>query len=106
MQIEKAYRFDNVSVIVSPYYSFGSLLVGTSSLLCAFYQLFTTFNRSSFLPQNLVNAHMTSSTREMLPETMLAYYSREIISAVATLHQCGILHADIKPDNFMLRNIT
>jgi len=77
-------------------------LRGTSSLLYAFYHL----DLPSFLPQNLVNAHMTSSTREMLPETMLAYYSREIISAVATLHQCGILHADIKPDNFMLRNIT
>ena len=57
-------------------------------------------------PQDLVNAHLKSPSKSMMPETMIAYYTREIISAVATLHQCGILHADIKPDNFMLKNIT
>ena len=32
MQIEKAFRFDNASVIVTPYFCFGSLLVCMSSL--------------------------------------------------------------------------
>lgn len=36
---------------------------------------------------------------------MLLYYTTEVCNAVDALHQMGIIHADIKPDNFMLRDI-
>ena len=104
MQIEKAFRFDNASVIVTPYFCFGSLLV--CHLLQSTFIIPTLTSPPPLLPQDLVNAHLKSPSKTMLPETMVTYYTREIISAVATLHQCGILHADIKPDNFMLKNIT
>ena len=104
MQIEKAFRFDNASVIVTPYFCFGSLLV--NRLLQSTFIIPLTTHTPPPPPQDLVNAHLKSPSKNMMPETMVAYYTREIISAVATLHQCGILHADIKPDNFMLKNIT
>jgi serine/threonine protein kinase len=50
-----------------------------------------------------VNAY--NSNRTIVPETVILYYGYEMLSAVATLHQCGIIHADIKPDNFMLKDL-
>lgn len=45
------------------------------------------------------------SQRTPLPESLLLYYSAEVCNVVDTLHQLGIIHADIKPDNFMIRDI-
>ena len=46
-----------------------------------------------------------NSNRIIVPETILFYYGYEMLSALATLHQCGIIHADVKPDNFMLKDL-
>ena len=46
-----------------------------------------------------------NSTRNTVPETILCYYGHEMLSILATLHQCGIIHADVKPDNFMLKDL-
>ena len=54
-------------------------------------------------PQDLVNAY--NSTRNTVPETIICYYGHEMLSILATLHQCGIIHADVKPDNFMLKDL-
>ena len=50
--------------------------------------------------QDLANAH-----RAYLYESFLFYYTAEVLEIVASLHHCGILHTDIKPDNFMLTDI-
>ena len=50
-----------------------------------------------------MNAH--NSSRVPMTESVALYYSCEILLAVATLHHCGIIHADIKPDNFLLKDI-
>ena len=46
-----------------------------------------------------------NSNRTIVPETVLFYYGYEMLSTLATLHQCGIIHADVKPDNFMLKDL-
>ena len=46
-----------------------------------------------------------NSNRTIVPETVLFYYGYEMLSALATLHRCGIIHADVKPDNFMLKDL-
>lgn len=68
--------FDNASVMVLPHYKHGSLL-------------------------DLSNAHGAH-----LYESFLFYYTAELLEIVASLHHCGILHTDIKPDNFMLADIS
>lgn len=35
-------------------------------------------------------------------ETLVMHFSMEILSIVDHLHACKIIHADIKPDNFLL----
>ena len=40
-----------------------------------------------------------------IPENMLLYYTLELVNIVDVLHNCGIIHADIKPDNIMLRDL-
>lgn len=52
------------------------------------------------LLQDLANAHGTK-----LQESFLFYYTAELLEMVASLHHCGILHTDIKPDNFMIADI-
>ena len=46
-----------------------------------------------------------NSNRSTVPEPIVLYYGYEMLSILATLHQCGIVHADVKPDNFMLKDL-
>ena len=51
--------------------------------------------------QDLVNAHHS----QRVNESCVFYYASELLEMVASLHHCGILHTDIKPDNLMLKDI-
>ena len=79
------------------------------SLLVKIYDLFRKIvllsycSKFFFVSQDLVNAY--NSNRSTLPELIVLYYGYEMLSILATLHQCGIIHADVKPDNFMLRDL-
>ncbi len=42
----------------------------------------------------------------MLPETLALHYIRQIGAALKVVHQKGLLHRDIKPQNIMLREGT
>ena len=55
---------------------------------------------SCFPWQDLVNAE-----HRHVQESVVLYYCCEMLSIVAALHQCGIIHADLKPDNFLVKDL-
>ena len=96
---EKTFMFDDASVMVLPHYKHGSLLVYKTH---SCYTVYTHVHCISIMCplQDLANAHGAH-----LSDSFLSYYTAEVLDIVDSLHQCGILHTDIKPDNFMLTDI-
>lgn len=41
-------------------------------------------------------------TGKGIKESVVIYFANEIMTIVNALHQCQIIHADIKPDNFLV----
>lgn len=41
-----------------------------------------------------------------MPEALVYHFTLQLLAIVSDMHECGILHADIKPDNVMLQNST
>jgi len=39
-----------------------------------------------------------------MDEPLVMFYAVELLRAVEALHATGVLHADIKPDNILLRD--
>ena len=52
--------------------------------------------------QSLLNAYLAS--KSPMDESVVMYYTMELLRIVSALHSVGIQHGDIKPDNIMLRN--
>jgi checkpoint serine/threonine-protein kinase len=38
-----------------------------------------------------------------MPEALVYHFTLQLLSIVSDMHECGILHADIKPDNILLQ---
>nr|XP_040237464.2 uncharacterized protein LOC120958613 [Anopheles coluzzii] len=76
MPIDYAIIGNNASIFVSPYSRYGNILD-----VC-----------------NLVNG----ATNRNMDEFIAMILSAQILSIVDHLHSCQIIHADIKPDNFLL----
>ena len=112
MELKPSYVFSNASILVSPYYPDGTLLVSYARMyacrLASLHQTKPCFNQTSTIlfslyTQDLANAH--HSQRMHIEECVLVYYALEVLGAVGTLHSLGVIHADIKPDNIMIRDI-
>ncbi|NWU71948.1 BUB1 kinase, partial [Pterocles burchelli] len=71
-----AHLFQNGSVLVGELYSFGTLL--------------NTINIYKKLPE------------KVMPQALVIYFAVKILYMVEELHNCKIIHGDIKPDNFIL----
>lgn len=39
-----------------------------------------------------------------MSEELIMMYTIELLGMVDALHTCGVIHGDIKPDNFLIRN--
>lgn len=76
MEVSACYISKTASVLVSEYCKFGSLL-------------------------DLIN-RVKQNTGKGLKELVAIYYANEIITIVNALHQCKIIHGNIKPDNFLI----
>uniref|UniRef100_A0A4W3J5S1 Mitotic checkpoint serine/threonine-protein kinase BUB1 n=1 Tax=Callorhinchus milii TaxID=7868 RepID=A0A4W3J5S1_CALMI len=74
--IDSGHFFNNGSILVGELYNYGTLL-------------------------NTVNIYKTQSDK-VLPQPLVIYFAIHILYIVEQLHNIGIIHGDIKPDNFIL----
>lgn len=79
MDICSAVIAPNASVLVSEFSQYGSLLD--------------------------INNKIRTATTKVMHESLVMHFSSQILSIVDHLHACNIIHADIKPDNFLLMQI-
>ncbi|XP_060104309.1 mitotic checkpoint serine/threonine-protein kinase BUB1 [Heteronotia binoei] len=75
IQFYSAHFFRNGSILVGELYSYGTLL--------------NTINIYRKLPE------------KVMPQALVIYFTIKILHMVEELHKCGIIHGDIKPDNFI-----
>ncbi|KAK3251841.1 hypothetical protein CYMTET_38834 [Cymbomonas tetramitiformis] len=52
--------------------------------------------------QGAINAYLSKGLH--MDEVVVMYYTIEMLHMMEAMHACGIVHADFKPDNLMLRN--
>ncbi|XP_038621648.1 mitotic checkpoint serine/threonine-protein kinase BUB1 isoform X2 [Tachyglossus aculeatus] len=71
-----AHLFRNGSVLVGELYSYGTLL-------------------------NAINLYKNTPEKTM-PQALVMYFALRIMFMIERLHDCEIIHGDIKPDNFIL----
>nr|XP_056708998.1 mitotic checkpoint serine/threonine-protein kinase BUB1 [Euleptes europaea] len=70
-----AHFFRNGSILVGELYGYGTLL--------------NTINIYKKLPE------------KVMPQALVLYFAIKILHMVEELHKCGIIHGDVKPDNFI-----
>uniref|UniRef100_A0A8C6V8Y6 BUB1 mitotic checkpoint serine/threonine kinase n=1 Tax=Naja naja TaxID=35670 RepID=A0A8C6V8Y6_NAJNA len=75
IQFYGAHFFQNGSVLIGELYSYGTLL-------------------------NTINIYK-KLTDKVMPQALVIYFTIKILHMVEELHKCGIIHGDIKPDNFI-----
>lgn len=79
MDVQTAYIAENGSVLVSEFSKYGTLLEVTNKIKI--------------------------STGKPLCEALAIFFTIEMMQIVEYLHKCQIIHADIKPDNFLLMHM-
>ncbi|XP_063883652.1 uncharacterized protein LOC135112755 [Scylla paramamosain] len=78
MKSDRGYFFSSGSVLVNQYHAFGTLL-------------------------DVVNKYRAIG--KTMPEDIAMFFMIEILSILEAVHNCNIIHADIKPDNFLVQAI-
>lgn len=79
MSISAALIAPNASIFISEFSHYGSLLD--------------------------VNNRIRQATTKVMHESLVMHFSAQILSITHHLHSIGIIHADIKPDNFLLMTL-
>ena len=57
-------------------------------------------NYCQFLFQDVVNKY--KMVNKKMNEAVVLYYTINILRILETCHKCGIIHGDVKPDNFLV----
>ncbi|XP_077986144.1 uncharacterized protein LOC144440632 [Glandiceps talaboti] len=78
IKIDKGYIYENGSVLTSKLHSSVTLL-------------------------DIINLY--KSKNASMPQAIALYYAVEILHIVEKVHRCGIIHADIKPDNVIVKHL-
>jgi checkpoint serine/threonine-protein kinase len=52
--------------------------------------------------QDLINGYLSRGSK--MEETLVIYYTIEMLKMVEELHSIGIIHGDFKPDNLLVLN--
>jgi checkpoint serine/threonine-protein kinase len=76
MTISAAVLAPNASILISEFSQYGSLLD--------------------------INNRIRQATTKVMHESLAMHFTSQIFNIVHHLHSCKIIHADIKPDNFLL----
>uniref|UniRef100_A0A8C2YDZ0 BUB1 mitotic checkpoint serine/threonine kinase n=1 Tax=Coturnix japonica TaxID=93934 RepID=A0A8C2YDZ0_COTJA len=76
IHLYSAHFFQNGSILIGELYNYGTLL--------------NAINIYKKLPE------------KVMPQAFVVYFAVKILHMVEELHNCKIIHGDIKPDNFML----
>jgi checkpoint serine/threonine-protein kinase len=79
MTISAAVIAPNASVLISEFSQYGSLLD--------------------------INNRIRTATTKVMHESLAMHFASQILNIIAHLHDCNIVHADIKPDNFLLMTL-
>lgn len=79
MGISSSILARNASVLISEFSQFGSLLD--------------------------INNRIRQATTKVMHESLVMHFTSQILNVIDHLHKCKIIHADIKPDNFLLMKI-
>ncbi|KAK4311893.1 hypothetical protein Pmani_016640 [Petrolisthes manimaculis] len=78
MRINRGYFSSNQSILINEYHKYGTVL-------------------------DAINAYRTNG--QSISEAIAMYWMVEILTIIEAIHKCGIIHADIKPDNFLVKDI-
>mgnify|MGYP001135566202 FL=1 len=49
-------------------------------------------------------ADIIEQMNKRMDEPLIIYYTLEMLKIIEILHGAGIIHGDIKPDNFLIKN--
>lgn len=77
------HRFQNASCLVMEYCSQGTLLAAVNKI-------------------KMFNSRTISTATLGLAELLAMFFTIRLLKCITTIHSCGFVHGDIKPDNIML----
>lgn len=101
MDISAAVIAPNASVLVSEFSQYGSLLDINNKIRTAATRK-VSYHTSIPGYIDLSPNFYASLVNQVMHESLVMHFSCQILSIVEYLHACNIIHADIKPDNFLL----
>ena len=105
-RLNDLYKTNTWSSHLEEFYSFNYL----ENRICNVYTLREYRDKSFLLEElcshgtllNLIN--IQKNTKNNVNEIAVAFYALEVLFIILGLHSCGIIHGDIKPDNFLVLN--
>ena len=71
--------------------------------LCILLGIFVSYHQKLGTLLDIVNLTKACGVQKSGTKPMAIYFTLEMLTMIENLHEAGILHADIKADNFLLQ---